>query len=68
MNLETSVERGRVCGFRVGWKGATTRGVVSRKEEQRGQTARKACNRPRSGLTQMVNVIEGSERRVHAVS
>jgi broad specificity phosphatase PhoE len=50
-NLETAVERARVCGFRVGWQGATTQRAGARKEEQRRQTARKPCNRARSGVT-----------------
>ncbi|MDP2787299.1 MAG: hypothetical protein Q8O79_04410, partial [Pseudomonadota bacterium] len=68
MILETSVERARVCGFRVGWQGATTRGVVSRKEEQRSQTARKPCNRARSGITRSVSAIGGANASIHAAS
>jgi hypothetical protein len=56
--LETAVERARVCGFRVGWQGATTQRAGARKEEQPVrdkaadcQTARKPCNRARSGVT-----------------
>ncbi|MDP1903118.1 MAG: hypothetical protein Q8M09_02540, partial [Pseudomonadota bacterium] len=49
INLETSVERARVCGFRAGWQGATTQRAGARKEEQRSQPARKPCNRARSG-------------------
>jgi hypothetical protein len=68
MILETSVGRARVCGFRVDWQGETTRGVVSRKEEQRSQAARKPCNRARSGVTQSVSVIEGANASIQAVS
>ena len=57
-NLITSVERARVCGFRVGWQGATRRMAAPCNEEQRGQEARKRCNRVRSGFTFPVNVIE----------
>jgi hypothetical protein len=38
------------------------------KEEQRGQTARQACNRARSGLTQAVRVIEGTNLNVHGAA
>jgi hypothetical protein len=68
MILDSSVERARVWACRAGWQGATTRVVFPRKEEQRGQTARQARNRARSGLTQMVSVIEGFNARVHEAS
>lgn len=68
MILDSSVERARVCGFRVGWQGATTRGVVSRKEEQRSQAARKLCNRARSGVTQLVSAIGGANARIQVAS
>jgi hypothetical protein len=35
-------------------------------EEQRGQAARKPCNRVRSGVTRMVNVIGGIKLNIHA--
>jgi hypothetical protein len=65
MNLDTSVGRARVCGFRVGWQGATTQRAGARKEEQRGQTARKPCNRARSGATHWVKANEGAYARTH---
>ncbi len=65
MILDSSVERARVRAYRAGWQGATTRVVVPRKEEQRGQTARQARNRASSGPTQMVRVIEGTHACVH---
>jgi hypothetical protein len=68
MILDSSVERALVRVCRAGWQGATTRVVVPRKEEQRGQTDRQARNQARSGLTQMVSVIEGSHTCVHETS
>jgi hypothetical protein len=68
MILDSSVERTRVRACRDGWQGASTRVVVPRKEEQRGQTARQARNRARSGIAQMVRVIEGSNACVHETS
>jgi len=68
LNLDSSVERARVCGFRVGWQGATTQRAGARKEEQRSQAARKPCNRARSGVTQMVTAIGGANASSHAVS
>ena len=58
MILDSSVGRARVCGFRVGWQGATRRMVAPCNEEQRSQAARKPCNRVRSGLSRWVNAIE----------
>jgi hypothetical protein len=64
-NLDSSVGRVRVWVCRVVWQGAMTRVAAPRKEEQRGQTARQARNRARSGLTQLVSVIEGTNACVH---
>jgi PAS domain S-box-containing protein len=66
--LETSVERARVCGFRVGWQGETTQRAGARKAEQRGQAARKPCNRARSGVTQWVSAIGATNVSIHAAS
>jgi len=63
--LESSVERVRVWACRVDWQGAMTRVAAPRKEEQRGQSARQALTRTRSGFTQMVSVIEGACVSVH---
>jgi len=37
-------------------------------DEQRSQASRQARNRARSGLTQLVNVIEGADACIHAAS
>ncbi len=68
MILDSSVERARVRACRAGWQGARRRMVTPCNDEQRGQTARQARNRARSGLTQMVSVIEGTNARVHEAS
>jgi hypothetical protein len=65
MILDSSVGRARVCGCRAGWQGATTRMAAPCKEEQRSQTARQPCNRVRSGITQMVNTIGGTNASIH---
>ena len=65
MNLDSSVERARVCGWRAGWQGATTLMAAPCKEAQRRQTARQACNRVRSGLTQVVRAVEGGAASIH---
>jgi len=67
-NLESSVGRAQVCGFRAAWQGATTRRGWPRKEEQRRQAARKPCNRVRSGATQWVSVPGGANASTHAAS
>ena len=65
MILGTSVGRARVCGFSVGWQGATTPRGQPRKEEQRLQAALKPCNRVRSALTQMAKAIEGCKACIY---
>jgi hypothetical protein len=65
MILDSSVERARVCGWRVVWQGATTRMAAPCKEAQRGQTTRQSCNRARSGLTLRVRFTEGCKASVH---
>jgi hypothetical protein len=57
-----------VCGFRVGWQGETTQRAGARKAEQRGQAARKPCNRARSGVTQWVSAIGAANVSIHAAS
>jgi len=53
----------RAC--QVGWQGATTRVAASRKVEQRGQTAWQVCNQTRSGVAQLVSMIEGANACIH---
>ena len=59
-----------VC--RVGWQGAlscqSARMAAPCKEKQRGQAARQARNRVRSGLTQPVSLIEGANLNIQKAS
>lgn len=57
MILDCSVGQVRVCVFPASWQGATTRQTAFCKEEQRGQGARKTCNRACSVLTQLVKTL-----------
>lgn len=60
-----------MCGFVADWQGATTRQAGPAKEDQRGfaaTAATKPCNRARSGLAQMVSMIEGNKVSLHATS
>jgi len=41
--------------------------VTPRNDEQRVQAARQACNRARSGRTQLVSVIEGANVCFHGI-
>jgi hypothetical protein len=68
MILESSVERVRVRPCQVGWQGATTRVAAPRKEEQRGQTAWQGRNRTRSGVAQLVSLIEGANACIQGTS
>jgi len=65
MILDSSVGRARVCGFRVGWQGATRRRISPCNEEQRSQAIRKLCNRMRSDLSRWLNAMEAEIFCIH---
>jgi len=64
-NLETAVERARWCVWAGGWREATTQRIGTRKEERQSQAPARTCQRTRSGLTQLVRVIEGTSVSIH---
>jgi len=65
-NLKTAVGRARWCVWARVCREATTRPTGVGKEERQRQTRDQACQRVRSGVTQMVRPIEGGESSNHA--
>ena len=59
LNLDSSVERARVCGFQVGRQGAKRRMATSCNDEQHSQTIWKPYNRVRSDFTHLVSKANG---------
>jgi hypothetical protein len=66
LNLETAVGRARWCVGSGGCREATTLRAGARKEARQRQAREPACQRVRSGLTWLVNIVEGRKVRIHA--